>query len=354
MNTQYPISINKGWSVLIEHITSLHASKVFVLVDENTKESCLPILETNLSLDLILIEITSGEVHKTILTCQHIWDQLRIHNADRKSVLLNLGGGVIGDMGGFCAASYKRGIPFIQIPTSLLAMVDASVGGKLGIDMFGLKNMVGLFKNPSAVFIHTAFLKTLDPQELRSGFAEIIKHGLIADSTYWEIIKRIRTLENPIEWASLISRSIQIKSSIVEKDPNEQGLRKILNFGHTLGHAIESHFLGSDQHLLHGEAIAVGMLLEARLAYQKGLISMLSFDEIYEYICTLYTDTIIELPSLDRLVEALNNDKKNEQNQLAFSLLEDIGSCAYNVFVSLDELALLMEWYKGHQSNLNQ
>ena len=214
-------------------------SKIGILVDENTKEFCLPLLsEIKKS---VIIEIKSGEENKNIDSCNLIWEALTKNCFDRNSLLINLGGGVIGDMGGFCASTYKRGIEFIQIPTSLLAMVDASVGGKLGVDFNGLKNQVGLFSNPKSVIINPKFLETLPEDELRSGFAEVVKHALIVDKNLWNHLKN-----NPFQdlyWEEIIESSVQIKNKIVMSDPKEKGERKKLNFGHTFGHAIESYYL---------------------------------------------------------------------------------------------------------------
>ena len=232
-------------------------SKVAILVDENTKRDCLyklPKIENPL-----IIEIKSGEEYKNISTCNFIWEQLTINNFDRNSLLINLGGGVIGDMGGFCAVTYKRGLEFIHIPTTLLAMVDASVGGKLGIDFKGFKNQIGLFHNPKAVLISTEFLDTLDESELKSGFAEVIKHALILDNPLW--LKLKNTTFTDLDWEDIINHSVQIKNKIILEDPFEKGERKKLNFGHTFGHAIESYYLEKGTPISHGEAIFMGMIL---------------------------------------------------------------------------------------------
>ncbi len=236
-------------------------TKIQVIVDENTFKYCYPSIKPFLEKHNI-IKIKSGESQKNLETCQKIWQAMTDNELDRHSIVINLGGGVIGDMGGFCASTYKRGIDFIQIPTTLLSQVDASVGGKLGIDFQGLKNHIGVFQIPNAVLIDADFLKTLSYNELRSGFAEVIKHCLIMDGKKWDEIRRKDFEEQELE--DLIAHSVNIKQHIVEADPTEKGLRKILNFGHTLGHAIETYFLGKPKlHLLHGEAIAAGMICEA-------------------------------------------------------------------------------------------
>ena len=244
---------NSHFLQLQEQLAAAQYSKIFVLVDSNTKNHCLPILKkalNNVALTSILIE--AGEAHKNINTCQRIWNALIQQRADRNAVLLNLGGGVIGDMGGFCASTFKRGIDFIQIPTTLLAQVDASIGGKLGIDFALVKNSIGLFKNPKGVYLHPAFFNTLPKAELYSGFAEIIKHTLIADEHYWEQLLSFNNLEQN-DWEPVIKQSLLVKKRIVEQDPLEKGIRKSLNFGHTIGHAVESLSWETTQPLLHGE-----------------------------------------------------------------------------------------------------
>ena len=308
-------------------ISDINPDKIALLVDENTKSHCLPLLQIPYEL---LIEIKSGEHQKTLTSCEQIWEKLTQSNFSRKSLLINLGGGVIGDMGGFVAATYKRGMSFINLPTTLLSQVDASIGGKLGIDFQGLKNHLGVFKEPTKVIIHPPFLNTLSMRELKSGFAEVIKHGLIYDITYWLETKRLPL--DDMDWTAIIQRSVEIKSTIVNQDPFEGGLRKILNFGHTLGHAIESYLLSSKHPLLHGEAIAMGMILEANLSMQLKRISESEFEEISEFICGTYV--LPEAPSFEKLIPYLKQDKKNENSRVKFALLERIGKCTYDVEVS--------------------
>ena len=303
-------------------------SKIGILVDENTKEFCLPLLsEIKKS---IIIEIKSGEENKNIDTCNLIWEALSKNSFDRNSLLINLGGGVIGDMGGFCASTYKRGIDFIQIPTSLLAMVDASVGGKLGIDFNGLKNQVGLFSNPKLVIINPKFLETLPENELRSGFAEVVKHALIIDKNLWERLKNSTLLE--LDWEEIIETSVQIKNKIVISDPKEKGERKKLNFGHTFGHAIESYYLQKGTPILHGEAIFMGIILESELSS----LSVSEKNDIKNYILSNFS--LPYTPSKSDLLNFLRNDKKNFEEKINFSLLEGIGNCTINNLFAEDEL----------------
>jgi len=258
---------SKAYEVLNAHLAETNYSKVFVLVDENTHELCLPSFMANIHGDYPyeIIEIEAGEIHKNIETCTQVWAALSELDGDRKSLLINLGGGVVTDLGGFVASAFKRGIAFINVPTTLLAMVDASVGGKTGVDLGVLKNQIGVINQPEMVLVIPSFLATLEERQLNSGFAEMLKHGLIQDAAYWEELKTFTSFE---EVKKTIRHSILIKDAVVLKDPTEQNLRKVLNFGHTLGHAIESYFLDSPDHetLLHGEAIAVGMVLEGFLS----------------------------------------------------------------------------------------
>ena len=303
-------------------------SKVAILVDENTKRDCLhklPKIE-----NAIIIEIKSGEEYKNISTCNFIWEQLTINNFDRNSLLINLGGGVIGDMGGFCAATYKRGLDFIHIPTTLLAMVDASVGGKLGIDFKGFKNQIGLFNNPKAVLISPEFLETLAESELKSGFAEVVKHALISDNSLW--VKLKNTPFTDLDWEDIIDTSVQIKNKIVLADPFEKGERKKLNFGHTFGHAIESYYLEKGTPISHGEAVFMGMILETEISD----LSETDKNEIKNYILSNFA--LPYTPKKSSLHKFLINDKKNQDGKINFTLLSGIGNCSFDNLFSLDEL----------------
>ncbi len=303
-------------------------SKVAILVDENTKRDCLsklPKLENP-----IIIEIQSGEENKNLATCDFIWQELTKHNFDRNSLLINLGGGVIGDMGGFCASTYKRGIDFIHIPTTLLAMADASIGGKLGVDFNHLKNQIGLFANPKSVIIYPKFLHTLNKKELKSGFAEVVKHALIANENLWSIITT--TDFEKLNWEKIITLSVELKNKIVFTDSKEKGERKKLNFGHTFGHAIESYYLEKGTPILHGEAIFMGMNLETELSN----LSNSKKNEIKNYILSNFG--LPYTPSKMELLKYLKNDKKNKAEKINFSLLNGIGNCTIDNLLTEDEL----------------
>ncbi len=335
--TDYKVEINKDFTDLDKYLTKLNPSKIFVIVDENTKEHCLPIFQEHISIAYEVLEIKSGEIHKTIETASQLWQELVERNCDRSSLIINLGGGVIGDLGGFVAATYMRGIAFIQIPTTLLAQVDASVGGKLGVDFRGFKNMVGLFQNPKLVWIHTPFLKTLKQRELMSGFAEVIKHGLIQSKSLWETIKLKGTKLTDDEWAKVVTTSVKIKNKVVSQDPKEGDLRKILNFGHTIGHGVESYFLGTIDELLHGEAIAKGMIVESYLSFKTKRISIIEMEEINSLLETIYSLPDINEKDIDSIITIMSMDKKNKGGQKLFSLINGIGNCDYDVEID-DEI----------------
>jgi len=332
---QYAIAFKRPWHYLNTLLTEKQYSKIFVLVDDNTDRYCLPILKENLKHDFTSIVIKSGEVNKSIKTCEAIWSYLMDNGCDRHSVMLNLGGGVIGDMGGFCASTYMRGIDFVQIPTTLLSQVDASVGGKLGIDLQGHKNLVGVFVEPQAVIIHSPFLKTLPDRELRSGYAEVIKHALIKDAVMWQELQAITDLRS-YDFQDLVYRNVLIKKEVVDEDPIEMGLRKILNFGHTVGHAIETEFLDSDSALLHGEAIAIGMMCESWMAHQLGHLSRPQVNEIHTYLKQIFDDLPAKIPSHSEVVKTMQKDKKNKGGLILASLLSGIGTCTYDVPLDRD------------------
>jgi 3-dehydroquinate synthase len=325
-------------------------SKLCVITDQNTHKHCYPLIREIVKGKGILIQIPAGEEAKTIDSCHKIWEYMTRAHLDRKALVINLGGGVIGDMGGFCASTYKRGIDFIQVPTTLLSQVDASVGGKLGIDFTEengnvFKNHIGVFNNPKAVLIDTKFLDTLDPRELRSGFAEIIKHCLIADKDKWEVISS-RSFDSQ-DWNDLADHSVAIKVAVTEEDPHEKGLRKILNFGHTLGHAIESFYLKSAKKLLHGEAIAIGMICESFISAKRGFITMEDLQQISSYIVSVYGKPEIPVKDINSIIPLTLQDKKNENSEVLFSLLEEVGKANYNVPVGVDEMKESLEYYNA-------
>lgn len=335
--SDYQIYMGNIEQALLSFLATHRYSQYFILVDENTQQHCLPRIRHLHSVlqSASIITIQSGEQHKNIATTAQIWQQLLQNNADRQALLINLGGGVIGDMGGFAAATYKRGIDFVQIPTTLLSQVDASVGGKLGIDFGDIKNSIGSFTNPKAVFVDTHFLKTLPFRQLRNGFAEIIKHALIADAQYWQ---QILALDNLLtaNWTDLVLTSLHIKKQIVEQDPKEQNIRKILNFGHTVGHAIESYSLTKDAHpLLHGEAVALGMIAELSLSVEAGLLPADLAVPIIEWLAITFGTYKIPINALDTLLVLMLNDKKNANGAINFALIDQIGHAVFDKSVDV-------------------
>ncbi len=324
---------SKGYETLAEMLKPSHYSKIFILVDENTSQYCLPHLLNNLAteIEIEIIELEVGEIHKNIATCTEVWGALSDLGGDRKSILINLGGGVISDLGGFVACTFKRGIDFINIPTTLLSMVDASIGGKNGVDLGNLKNQIGIIREPKAVIVDTQFLSTLPQNEMRSGLAEMLKHGLIFDKKYWDKFKDLKSL-NTDNLNELIHQSIEIKNEIVCEDLTENGIRKSLNFGHTLGHAIESYFLENDSKtsLLHGEAIAVGMILESFISREKELLTNEEYQEIKYIINDIFERVEFSQIDIEKIIELLIFDKKNEFGKVQFALLDGIGKIKIN------------------------
>jgi 3-dehydroquinate synthase len=321
-------------------------SKVVVLVDDHTSEHCLPLLPADWPVDEV-ITIRPGEEYKNLETCRGLWSSLLDMQADRHALLINLGGGVIGDMGGFVASTYKRGIRFMQMPTTLLSQVDASVGGKLGIDHHGLKNVIGTFQDPVHIVACTRFLETLPFEQLRSGFAEVLKHGLIADRQYWESLKNT-DLHNTYDWQDIIARSVCIKREVVEEDPYERGKRKVLNFGHTIGHAIETWMLTeADEPLLHGEAIAIGMICEAWLSVKDAGMSEKALTDITQVIRKYFPATQFDPSIYDALYNLMKQDKKNDSEGIRFSLLREPGDCGFDYMVSEEDVKGALEYYNN-------
>jgi 3-dehydroquinate synthase len=318
-------------------------TQVVVLVDANTHRLCYPAIQSHLPAHS-LIEVPAGEQHKNLETCHLIWQKLTDLHLDRHALLFILGGGVLGDMGGFCAATYKRGIKFVLAPTTLLAQVDASVGGKLGIDFGHFKNHIGVFQLPAATLICPSFLTTLPVRELRSGFAEIIKHCLIADKTMWHIVRSQPLAQQ--QWKILIPHSIQIKESITQQDPNEAGLRKSLNYGHTLGHALETYFLSTENPIFHGEAVAAGMIMEAHIAKEKGLLEENELAQITDYLISIFGKITASIDH-STIVKLALQDKKNKDNKILMALPQGIGRCIWDVQTSDEEVSRAIGYYQS-------
>jgi 3-dehydroquinate synthase len=329
--------------VIEDFLRGKHYSQVGVLMDEHTKSACYPLVQPALPTHK-LITVPSGEQNKSLETCSLVWQYLTDFAFDRHSLLIILGGGVLGDLGGFCAATFKRGIDFLLMPTTLLAQVDASIGGKLGIDFQNLKNHIGLFQQPVSTLISTTFLKTLPPGELRSGFAEVVKHCLISDRTMWEKV-RSKSLADQ-SWEELIRHSVEFKYSVIARDPKENGLRKILNYGHTVGHAVEGEFLASGGPIYHGEAVAIGMMVEANIAFQKGLLTRDERDQIISYLSAVF-GPFRPMGANRALLERMAQDKKNQGKRILMALPEGIGKAVWDVEVNEVQIAESLDFFRS-------
>lgn len=340
-------TLDDNFSQLNQYIQQCSPSKILILVDENTHQYCLPTLLGNLETDIPfeVIEIEAGEELKNINTAVQLWEILSEFEADRSSLLINLGGGVITDMGGFIASTYKRGFPFVHIPTTLLAMCDASIGGKTGIDHLFLKNIIGTFALPEQLFVYPPFLKTLPYEELVSGFAEMLKHGLIADATHWEQLTAIDTLSAEAI-APMIERSMQIKQKVVEQDFKEKSIRKTLNFGHTIGHAVESLFLKQGNLIPHGVCVAIGMIAETWLAVLENLIDEPTATNIIQNISKYYPYVDISGFTNEDILAMMRNDKKNTDGKINFSLLKDIGNGLFDCKCSEANILKSLNFYR--------
>ncbi|WP_299381510.1 3-dehydroquinate synthase [uncultured Lacinutrix sp.] len=347
----YTIHFNSnGYKALNQHLSDSNYSKVFILCDTNTNIDCVPFFLANIDTEIAydILEIDPGEESKNLDICLGLWETLSEYGADRKSVIINIGGGVVTDLGGFVASTFKRGIDFINIPTSLLAMVDASIGGKTGIDLGTLKNQIGVINTPELIIVDTSFLETLPQLEMRSGLAEMLKHGLIYDEKYWNQLQDLSqsTIE---DLDDLIYESIIIKKTIVEEDPTEQGLRKTLNYGHTLGHAIESYYMDNDnkERLLHGEAIAIGIILANHLSVKYCGFPEEKSNTIKSVIKAVYGNIDINEADYSPIIDLLKYDKKNEHGNINFVLLEAIGKPKTDCIVENEDILEAFKFYKS-------
>lgn len=342
----YPVIIGQdALQALPALLAERKVSRTLVVADSNTAIHCRARLEAVLG-PVEILGLPAGEQFKSLDACQAIWHRLTEEHYDRQSCLLNLGGGLIGDVGGFAAACYKRGIGFVQLPTSLLAMVDASVGGKTGVNFMGYKNQVGSFQDPWAVLVDPTFLQSLPPRELRAGYAEVLKHCLIADGARWQMLAALPGL--PTDWEPVIADSIATKAEVVTSDPLERGRRAILNFGHTIGHAVESWSLKHDADpLLHGEAVAVGMVCEAYLSTRAGLLSETALAEISQTLHRVFGHFPQPEARHAALVALCRQDKKNQGDDIRCALLDGIGRCIHGQNVPAAQLADSLAYYNS-------
>lgn len=306
-------------------------SNVFVITDETVNKYWFQKIARIFPKSCKKIILPPGEQSKTTENVQKIWQELLLSGCDRKALVINLGGGVIGDLGGFAASTYMRGVDFLQIPTTLTGQVDSAIGGKVGINFAGVKNLIGTFNQPVAVVCDIDFLSTLHSRELVAGFAEVIKHGLIADKNYFEFVTSKKPIDfNKQDLAEIVLNSIRIKSNIVNQDEKEEDSRKLLNYGHTVGHAIESLSLETPKPLHHGEAIAIGMLAESIMSNSLKIISSTQLQTIRQ--CLINAGLPISIKGIDvsKIISKMYSDKKNEKGKINFTLLHGIGNAIIN------------------------
>lgn len=330
------IDFNGNIPEIIQKLSKEHGfDKIFLLADSNTVAIAESLQIPNLNPIHICI-VPAGEQHKTLSQAMYVWEFLSQNGANRKSLLINVGGGMITDLGGFCGSTYMRGIKTYNIPTSLLAMVDASVGGKTGVNHQHLKNQIGTFHNPIGTSIHAGFLETLPKSEFINGWAEVIKHGIISGGELWSLVKQGLPEFNDKRWPFIIEQNVSIKLEIVQKDPQESGLRKLLNFGHTIGHALESCFLSHNDFIGHGHAVAAGMVIESTIANQLGMLSNEILNEIKHAIDSTFDRLILPATWFDEILALVKLDKKNSDNQIFLVLPKKIGDVEINIPVNPD------------------
>ncbi len=333
---------------LSEILSSADCDKVFLLVDETTRQLCLGRLESCQELaNAPVITIGATDACKNVESLTHVWKALGEGGGSRRSILVNVGGGMVTDLGGFAASTFKRGIRFVNVPTTLLAMVDASVGGKTGINFNGLKNEVGVFNNALHVVIDTGFLATLDDLNIRSGYAEMLKHGLISNTSDWaELLNFDLNNPNLSQLSEILKKNILVKERIVMQDPHEKGLRKALNVGHTVGHAFESFALTSGRPVLHGYAVAWGMVCELYLSVVKAGFPKDKMRQTVAFIRQNYGTLEFGCNDYEKLYELMTHDKKNTRGFINFTLLGDIGDIRLDQTASHDEIFEALDFFR--------
>lgn len=322
--------------------------RLFILTDEHTHRLCMPQMrEVSFLKDAIEITIGVGDVHKTLETLASVWQVLSDKGASRHSLLVNLGGGMVTDLGGFAAATFKRGFAYINVPTTLLAMVDASVGGKTGINFNGLKNEVGVFAPADSVLIETEFLRSLDAQNFFSGYAEMLKHGLISNVAHWAELLNFNTgLIDYKYLKKLVGESVQVKENIVEQDPFEHGIRKALNLGHTVGHVFESLALAENRPVLHGYAVAWGIVCELYLSHLKTGFPKEKMRQTIQFIKENYGSFTFDCKQYEQLYALMQHDKKNTAGVINFTLLKEIGDISINQTADKDQIFGMFDFYR--------
>jgi 3-dehydroquinate synthase len=329
-------------------ISECEHDRIFVLTDETTKQKCWPLIKDFLCLkNTQLITIPATDVHKDLDSLAYVWKSLGDGGATRHSCLINLGGGMVTDLGGFAASTFKRGFDFINIPTTLLAMVDASVGGKTGINFNGLKNEIGVFCDSKFVILNTQFLKTSDAKNICSGYAEMLKHGLISNDKMWADLINF-DLNNPDlkQLQHMVAESVKVKEDIVTIDPKEKGIRKALNLGHTVGHAFEAMALKRERPILHGYAVAYGLICELYLSAVKTGFPTEKMHQTINFIKENYGQFDFTCDDYDYLIERMEHDKKNTSGTINFTLLEDVGKIKINQTASIEEIKQALDFFR--------
>lgn len=334
-------------SEIAEALAECEHDKIFVLTDETTLVKCWPVVKNYFSLkDAKVITIGATDMHKDLDTMVHVWKSLGEGGASRHSCLINLGGGMVTDLGGFAAATFKRGINFINIPTTLLSMVDASVGGKTGINFGGLKNEIGVFCDSKFVILSTQFLQTLDAKNICSGYAEMLKHGLISDERMWaELVSFDLAQPDLKQLQRMVGESVAVKERIVAQDPHEHDIRKALNLGHTFGHAFESWSL-KRKPVLHGYAVAYGLIPELWLSVVKTGFPTEKMRQTVNFIKENYGSLPITCDDYDELIELMRHDKKNQDGIINFTLLGGIGDIRINQSATIDEIKEAFDFFR--------
>ncbi len=322
--------------------------KIFLLSDDTTHRMCVPRIKHLPCLDGAKeIVVPAGDTNKNMDSVMHVWQELQEGMASRHSLLINTGGGMVTDLGGFAASCFKRGINFINIPTTLLAMADASVGGKTGVNFGMLKNEIGVFSEPEYVLLSTSFLSTLDDKNLRSGYAEMLKHGLISNETMLaELLNFDLDLPDFHLLGMMLADSVAVKERIVAEDPREQGIRKALNVGHTAGHALESWALRRSKPILHGYAVAFGIVAELYLSVVKTGFPIDRMRQITGFIRRNYGSLPITCDDYDEILELMTHDKKNTTGQINFTLLDSVGGIRINQTAKESEIKEALDFFR--------
>lgn len=348
----------KSFKLFLDN-ASKHYSGIFILSDSNSREYCLPVLVSRFELpaSAIVLEIEPGEKNKNLNTCTRIWKELAMLGADRHSLLICLGGGVVCDLGGFIASTYQRGIDFIYLPTTLLAQVDAAIGGKTGVNLDGLKNYVGVFSPPKSVFVFTEFLRTLPGSELLSGYAEVVKHALLrSKESYNKLIIQFpdrQSVHANADWSAVVEHAVKVKSNVVKSDPYERGLRKVLNLGHTVGHAFESHTIATGEALLHGFAVAMGLVVELKLSVIYCNFPADMAADISSYVYKVFPFYAFKMEDIDAITNLMGFDKKNKAGKIQMTLIRQPGDLITDVVCDRETIENCLEEYLSEGEDLN-